>query len=162
MPCSQRISSTRSCRVNGSRGFALILLTLLLALCFMFLMITGVVRKKNTLKDEVQTLIAKGVKPEDHGRALELLLRQSVTAPNEGDMLLVPRWFWIATAIAFAVACLLSFGARTAFEIGKGEASVRWQKWYGSFLRKTIPAFVVLGVLSSMFGSILLELLRSK
>ncbi|MGA2254163.1 MAG: hypothetical protein ABSG53_05830 [Thermoguttaceae bacterium] len=108
-------------------------------------------------------MLEKGVKPEDHGRALELILRrQKVAFPGANDKITLPTWL-LAVAVSTAiVATLLSVSARTAFEIGKGATSVRWQKRYDGFLRKIIPSFLILGVLASALGSFAYDLLRSK
>jgi hypothetical protein len=139
-----------------------VLAVLFLILCFVIAVVTGSVSMKDPWREEVGKLIAKGVKTEDHGRALELLLRKSADLPTDRQLIYPPTWFLVATVTAAVVTLLLSFGARTAFEIGKGTASVRWQKRYDSFLRRSVPAFLILGVLASILGSFAFDFLRSK
>jgi H+/Cl- antiporter ClcA len=106
--------------------------------------------------------VAKGVKPEDYGRALELLLRQSAAFPKEPGVVNYPVWFEVAAIAIAIVALLVSLPSRTAFEIGRGTAVVSRQKRYDWFLRKAIPTFLILGVAASALGSYLFELLRPK
>jgi hypothetical protein len=131
-------------------------------LCSVIAMVTGSVSIKDPWREEVNTLIAKGVKTEDHGRALELLLRKLADLPADRQMFYPPTWFLVTAATAAVVALMLSFGARTAFDIGKGMASVRRQKRYLRFLQKSVPTFLILGVLASMLGSFAFDFLRSK
>jgi hypothetical protein len=139
-----------------------LLFFLSLACLFVIAMIAGSLSAKNRWKAEVRELVAKGVKPEDHGRALKLLLEQAADPSNAGDLIRLPRWFYVATVATSVVAILLmAYPARTAFEIGKGAASVQRQKWYDSFLRKAIPGFLIMGVIASMLGSFAFDLLRS-
>jgi hypothetical protein len=147
---------------GANPGTVPILAGSIVILCFVIALVTGSVSMKDPLRDEINTLIAKGVKAEDQGRALELRLRKSADLPADRQSFYPPIWFFAAAATMFAVTLLLSFGARTAFEIGKGAASVRWQKRYDGFLRKIIPSFLVLGVLASALGSFVYDLLRSK
>ena len=114
------------------------------------------------MTDAIRDLVAKGVKPEDYGRALELLLRQSAAFPKQPGVLNLPVWFGIAATAIALIAGLLSLPARTAFEIGKGAANVSRQKRYDWFLRKAIPTFFILGVAASALGSFVFELLRPK
>jgi hypothetical protein len=131
----------------------------------MFLMLglmTGAVRETNTLGQSVRDLVAKGVKPEDYGRALELLLQMSTAYPKQYAALDLPPWL-VGVAITMAViATLMSFQAHTAFEIGNGAASVSRQKHYDWFLRKVVPAFFIFGVLASAVGSFVFETFRLK
>ena len=124
--------------------------------------LTGAISVKNTVKDKIRELVAKGVKPEDQGRALELLLRQSAGIPNAGEAIILPTWFYVGVAVVVVAAVFLCYPAHTAFEIGKGVASVRRQKSYDSFLSKKLPAFLIMGVLASILGSFAFGLLRSK
>ncbi|HVS34589.1 MAG TPA: hypothetical protein VMS17_03340 [Gemmataceae bacterium] len=136
----------------------------LVCLCVMFALLTGLFRiQRDPWSDEVRELLEKGVKPEDHGRALELILRRQLAAfPGANDKIAVPTWFWAVALTTAIVAMFLSVPARTAFEIGKGAASVRWQKRYDGFLRKIIPSFLILGVLASALGSFAYDFVRSK
>jgi hypothetical protein len=149
-------------RVCGTQGAAPIIALFFVIFCTLIAVVTGSISTKDPWREKVRTLIAKGVKPEDHGRALELLLRKSADLPADRQLVYPAPWFLVAAVTAAVVAILLSFGARTAFELGKGAASVRWQKLYENFLRKSIPAFLILGVLASMLGSFVLDFLRSK
>jgi len=150
-------------RLWGARPPAAVLLAgLFMILCTVIAVVTGSVTKKDPWREEVSTLIAKGVKTEDHGRALELLLEKSVDPHGSRQEIRMPNWFFVVGGIAALVSLLLSFGARTAFQIGKGAASVRWQKQYHSFLRKSVPAFLILGVLASILGSFAFDFLRPK
>jgi hypothetical protein len=142
----------------GAWFFALMFLILLL----MIGLITGVISEQNSWRDEVRDLVAKGVKPEDQSRALALLLRKSADLPNERPALQFPLWFTVLAVVVVMVASLLSFRANTAFEIGKGAASVRRQKQYEKLLRRIIPTFLVMGILASALGSFAFEYLRSK
>jgi hypothetical protein len=116
----------------------------------------------DTLGEAVRNLVAKGVKPEDYGRALELLLRLSPVYPKQYGALNLPAWLVGVSTTMALIATLLSFQARTAFEIGKGAESVLRQKRYEWFLRKAIPAFFIFGVLASAVGSFVFETLRLK
>ncbi len=155
-------------RLRGLPGFYITFLNvLLILLIFVIGVVTGFVSEKNTWKDEVRKLVAKGVKPEDYGRALELLLWQSAGLHNDAVRLIAPAWFVVAAITLVIIVgvwaiLLLAVPARTAFEIGKGATSVRRQKWYDSLLRKTIPGFLIMGVLASIVGTVVLELFRSK
>jgi hypothetical protein len=142
--------------------FAWVIALMALAVILVILLMTGVAAETNSLTDAVRDLVAKGVKPEDYGRALELLLRESPGYPKQNGVLTVPAWFNVAAIILAAIAALLSFQARTAFDIGKGAASVLRQRRYDWFLRKAIPAFFIVGVLRSAVGSWILEMFRSK
>jgi hypothetical protein len=148
------------------RGVDPIFIWILGALAFgLFLMIgliTGIVSATDSVGKAVRDLVAKGVKPEDYGRALELLLRLSPAYPKQSAAIIVPAWF-VCLAITMAmIATLLSFQARTAFEIGKGAESVLRQRRYERFLRNAIPAFFIFGVLASAVGSFVFEALRLK
>jgi hypothetical protein len=108
----------------------------------------------------VRQLLENGLKPEDQGRALQLLLQKAAGREDAGTRIHASAGFLVLTAILAGLAALLSVKARTAFEIGKGAASVKRQKQYDRFLRKTIPTFLILGVLASVLGSWLFELIR--
>ena len=108
---------------------------------------TGSIATKDPWRDDVSKLIDKGVKPEDHGRALELVLEKLADPQGGRKESRLPTWFFVFSGITF---------------IGKGAASVRWQKQYDRFLRKTIPAFVIFGVLTSALGSYVFEFFHSK
>ena len=150
-------------RLHGSPpGVVVFLGGSLMILVSMIGMFTGSISTKNALKDEARKLVIKGVKPEDYGRALEILLQQSVRPPGGDDLIILPTWYYAATSAMIVVVLLLSFGARTAFEIGKGATIVRRQKRYDTFLRRSIPAFLIMGALASIVGTIALELVRSK
>lgn len=113
-------------------------------------------------RGEVSELLEKGVKLEDHGRALELILRRQVASPVANEKISPPFWFWALAISTAIVAMILSVPARTAFEIGKGAASVTWQKRYDWFLRKAVPTFLFMGVVASVVGTFASDLLRSK
>ena len=66
-------------------------------------------------------------------------------------------WFVTGAVILASFATLLTIKARTAFEIGRGAASVKRQKQYDRFLRIFIPAFLTMGVLASILGSAIFE-----
>jgi hypothetical protein len=149
-------------RLLGTQSAVPILAILFIILCTAIAALTGSGSVKDPWKEEVSTLIAKGVKSEDHGRALELLLRKSANFPGDRQLIDPPNWLLAAVYTALGVTLLFALGARTAFEIGKGTASVRWQKQYDRFLRRSIPAFLILGVLASMLGSFAFDFLRSK
>jgi hypothetical protein len=150
-------------RLWGAKpGTVPILAGSIVVLCFLIALLTGSVSMKDPLSDEINTLIAKGVKAEDQGRALELLLRKAVDRPADRQLFYPPIWFYAVAITMFVVTLLLSFGARTAFEIGKGTASVRRQKKYDGFLRRVIPSFLILGVLASALGSFVYDVFRSK
>lgn len=138
--------------------FAMVLFVLVLVIGLLI----GVVWETNTLSEAVRDLVAKGVKPEDYGRALELLLRMSPEYPKQFGTLHLPAWLVSVGITMGMIATLLSFQARTAFEIGMGAASVLRQKRYDWFLRKAIPAFFILGVLASAIGSFVFETLWPK
>jgi hypothetical protein len=142
--------------------FALIIALFGILILLMIGSITGSVTETNTLTDAIRDLVAKGVKPEDYGRALELLLRQSAAFPKQPGITNLPVWFDVAAAAIAIIAGLLSLPARTAFEIGKGAANVLRQKRYDWFLRTAIPTFFILGVAASALGSFVFELLRPK
>jgi hypothetical protein len=139
---------------------AWILSLAILVLLFTIGSLTGTVYETSTWKDEVRELLTNGVKPDDQGRALELLLQKEAGLTLERTTLKLPTWFLICAALCAGFAILLSFKARTAFEIGRGVASVKHQKLYDRFLRIAIPAFLVMGVLASAIGSWLFEFVR--
>ena len=152
--------------LRRTRGISPIFTWILALLVFVLVLViglmTGIVSETNTLGEAVRDLVAKGVRPEDYGRALELLLRLSSEYPKQYGALHLPAWL-VGVAITMAtIATLLSFQARTAFEIGKGAASVLRQKRYDWFLRKAIPSFFIFGVLASAVGSLIFESLWSK
>ena len=121
---------------------------------------TGAIYETSTWKDEVRELLANGVKPDNRGRALELLLQKAASLPKDGEKLNLPTWFVIGAVILAGCATLLTFKARTVFEIGKGVASVKRQKQYDRFLRISIPVFLIMGVLASILGSAIFEFIR--
>ena len=123
---------------------------------------SGLLPTKNGWRAEARKLVAKGVKPEDQGRALELLLRRSAALDDDIDISRLPLWYKVAGVSTLAIGVLYSFGVSTAFEIGKGAASVRSQKWYASFLWKTVFGLLLLDVLVPMFSTKLLELIWTK
>jgi len=90
---------------------------------------------------------------------LELLLQKAATQPGS-DKLNLPTWFVIGAAILAVFATLFTIKARTAFEIGRGAASVYRQKQYDRFLRKIVPAFLIMGVSASILGSVFFEFMR--
>jgi hypothetical protein len=150
-------------QICGMGAFGAWLFALMFLLLFLLIgLVTGTISEQNSWRDEVRELVAKGVKPEDHGRALELLLRKSADLAIEPSAIQAPLWFSIAAVIMVIVASLLSFPARTAFEIGNGAGSVRRQQRYDRFLRKIIPTFLIMGVLASVLGSFAFEYLRPK
>jgi len=118
---------------------------------------TGAIYETSTWKDQVRELLANGVEPDNQGRALELLLQKVASRPEEGAKLNLPTWFVIGAAILAVFATLFTIKARTAFEIGRGAASVKRQKQYDRFLRIFIPAFLTMGVLASILGSAIFE-----
>ena len=118
---------------------------------------TGAIYETSTWKDEVREILANGVKSDNQGRALELLLQKAASLPKDGEKLNLPTWFVIGAAILAVFATLLTIKARTAFEIGRGVASVKRQKQYDRFLRIFIPAFLTMGVLASILGSAIFE-----
>jgi hypothetical protein len=103
-------------------------------------------------RDDARELVKKGVAPEDHGRALQILLRKEFEGNGE-IFTVVPIWYKFSLIALVIIGILLCVQATTAFDLGKGKASVRWQKWYGGFLRKTIPAFLFVGVAAAVVGS---------
>ena len=121
---------------------------------------TGTIYETSTWKDEVRELLANGVNPDNQGRALELLLQKVASRPEEGAKLNLPTWFVIGAAILAVFATLFTIKARTAFEIGRGAASVYRQKQYDRFLRKIVPAFLIMGVSASILGSVFFEFMR--
>ena len=118
---------------------------------------TGAIYETSTWKDQVRELLANGVEPDNQGRALELLLQKAASSPKDGEKLNLPTWFVTGAVILASFAALLTIKARTAFEIGRGAASVKRQKRYDRFLRKLIPAFLIMGVLASILGSVIFE-----
>lgn len=124
--------------------------------------LTGGMRINSPWMEEVRNFVAKGVKPDDYGRALELLLQHVAGVSDQSQVIGMPIWWYVAAVTTAIVASLLSIQARTAFEIGKGVKSIRRQKWYNGFLRKSIVGFLIMGVLASALGSMVFDLLRSK
>ena len=128
-----------------------------MALCLLLLcmlLAAKMTPAKPSLRDEAHELIKKGITPEEHGKALEILLRRGVE-PDTAETGLdeIPLWFWLAMTLILSLACLLSFTATTAFEIGKGKRSVDWQKWHGNLLRNWVPGLIIpiaLGIIASI------------
>jgi hypothetical protein len=120
--------------------------------------VTGSYSETDPLNESIRALVAKGIKPEDYGRALELLLRLSPVYPKQFVMHYA-KWMPVVAAAIGLIAALLSVQARTAFELGKGSGSVRRQKAYDSFLRWAIPTFLISGVFASMVAAGLLKYL---
>ena len=129
------------------------LAALLLMLFTIAGLMIGFLPAKSDSRTQARKLVANGVKPEDYGRALELLLRQTTGLDNEVDLSRVPPWYKVLAAVVLGIGALCSFGASTAFEIGKGAVSVRRQKRYANFLWKAVLGFLVMGVLASLFGN---------
>jgi hypothetical protein len=121
-------------------------------------MVTGSYSETEPLNESIRALVAKGIKPEDYGHALELLLRLSPVYPKQFIMHYA-KWMPVAAAAIAIIAALLSVQARTAFELGSGSRSVQRQKTYDSFLRWTIPAFFFVDVLAAIFAAGLLRYL---
>jgi hypothetical protein len=82
-----------------------------------------------------------------------LLIRQTTSLDNELDFSRLPPWYKVLVGVVLGIGALCSFGASTAFEIGKGATSVRRQKQYAQFLWKAVLGFLVMGVLASLFGN---------
>jgi hypothetical protein len=114
--------------------FAILLLPFVFAASFMR------ANPKPSLRDEARDLVQKGITPAEHDKALTILLRRGYE-PERADMGLdeVPFWFWVVIAVWGTLTILLSMTATTAFEVGKGKRTVRWQKWHGNLLRKWVP-----------------------
>jgi len=74
--------------------------------------ITRAIPTKNSWRTEARMLVARGVKPEDHSRALELLLRQSAGLDNDVEFSQIPLWYKVTFATVMVAAILLSFGGR--------------------------------------------------
>jgi hypothetical protein len=116
-------------------------------------LIIGILPKKSDARTEARKLVLKGVKPEDHSLALEILLRQISGLDNEADFSKVPPWYKVMVGVVLSIGALCSFGASTAFDIGKGSVSVRRQKGYAWFLRIAVPSFLIMGVLASLLAA---------
>ena len=123
---------------------------------------TGAISETNTWRNEVDELLSAGVGVENHSRALELLLQKAAGLDQRLGTLHLPVWFGVVAVTLAVVATLLSIPAHTAFEIGKGTASVRRQKRYDWFLRKALPTFLIMGVLASVVGTYAVDFLRAK
>ncbi len=124
--------------------------------------LTGAISETNTWNNEVRDLLAGGVRREDQTRVLELLLQKAAGLDQWRGTTHWAVWLYVVTLTLVVMATLFSITAHTAFEIGKGKASVRRQRRYDWFLRKAIPTFLIMGVLASVLGSFVFEFLRSK
>jgi hypothetical protein len=133
-------------------GLLVIFAGALMIMVAMLGIITRAIPTKNSWRTEARELVAKGLKPEDHSRALELLLRYSAGLDTDVEFSQIPAWYKVTFVTAMVVAMLLSFGGDTAFEIGRGAARVRRQKVHSAFLRRTL-AFLIYGVMASILGS---------
>jgi hypothetical protein len=118
-------------------------------------------RSRPSHEVEARELVQKGITPDDHSKALTILLRRGYEYDN-ADMRMdkVPFWFWGAIATLVIPTILFTITATTAFEIGRGKRSVAWQKWYGNLLTKGVPGFIIMGVLASTIGSFIYDKLR--
>jgi hypothetical protein len=148
--------------LNGLPPFIYFILVGVIGLCLCLIAATYIsVTAGPSWRDEARGLVDKGVSQEDQGRALELLLRRELE-PQAAARIPPPFWLCCSLVTLAVMAALLCISASTAFEIGKGAASVRWQKWYAGFLRKTLPGFLFMGVLASTLGSFLYEYLKQR
>ena len=92
------------------------------------------------------------MKTEDHGRALELLLRTSADLPADRQLVYPPTWFLVAAATAAVVTLLLSFGARTAFGSAKARRVFDGKSNTITFPAEEYPSFPDLGRLGVYAG----------
>jgi hypothetical protein len=113
-------------------------------------------------RTDARDLVNKDIKPDDHGKALTILLRSALDPREPKDVMPVPFWLIAVGVTIFITALLLSYPASTVFEIGSGRGRVRRQKAYAYFLRRSIPAFLIFGVLASFFGTAVFELIRGQ
>jgi hypothetical protein len=105
-------------------------------------------------------LVKKGVTPADENRALELLLQKEIGGTDNEGKLEASWWLKSILLTIISILIFLSLRASTVFEIGKGKARARLQQWYDGFLRKTIPAFLIMGVVASALGNMVYEYFR--
>jgi len=114
-----------------------------------------------TWNDDARDLLKKGIKQEDYGHALEILLRKEVGDVLNPSSKPIPKWFVVMTITIVIIAAFMCVTATTAFGIGRGRASVQWQQQYGAFLRICLPTFLLGGVLASFLATFLYDYLNS-
>lgn len=85
---------------------------------------------KETARKQAQQLLDKGLAPEDHGQALELLLAMA-SNHSPTTHATIPNWFWWLLGVGLIVNCVLLFSPPNfLFEIGGGARSMRrWRTW---------------------------------
>jgi hypothetical protein len=115
-------------------------------------------REGSSWRHDAKELLDKGIRPEDHGRALEMLIRKELSAQEVQTNF--PAWLLVALVTIALMALLLSVPAFTAFNIASGKRSVRIQQRYDRFLRTLLPAFLFMGVLASLVSAFIYDFLK--
>jgi hypothetical protein len=136
-------------------------LFIFLLLPFVFLAAALKSQSEPSLQQEATELLKDGITPTEYGKALTLLLRKEYKTTKEAGFDEVPFWLWIVIVVFTICAVLLMITATTAFAIGRGNQSVRWQKWYGYMLGTWVPGFLISGVLASVVAAIISDRLRA-
>ena len=149
--------------INGLPPIAIFAFALSLSILLsMLTLLIGSRRGGESWAEEAKDVLEKKMTPELQGRALQLLLRKEVYGRDPEIEVSFPYWVRCSIVMILIATLLLVIQATTAFEIGKGKTSVKWQKWYAGILRRILPAFLLMGVVASALGSYVFEYLRTK
>jgi hypothetical protein len=116
---------------------------------------------RHSLGDDARELVEHGITTAEHSKALTILLRRGYEPDGpERSLGELPFWIWVVLAMLAIPTILLCITSSTAFEIGLGKRSVRWQKWHGNVLRKWMPGFIIMGVVASVVAAMIYERMR--
>jgi hypothetical protein len=115
---------------------------------------------RHALNESAREMLDKGITKDNEHEAIELLLRlESEHLPGHETRL--ARWLLPFLITITIIAVVLSLPVRPEIAVGRGISLLRKQQQYRLFIRRWFPAFLIMGVLSSLTGSAFWEMLKN-
>jgi hypothetical protein len=144
---------------KNNNGFLQLLVTLFL----LTIMFTSAIRYSNPVETnliiQARDLLKDGISQKEVPKALEMVL-SLLTLSNEGKVYYVKPWFWSFVAIYLPALLISFFPPNSILVIGKGTKILKRQKAWLKFVCVMIPTFLIMGVAASVFGSVIVELVK--
>ena len=103
---------------------------------------------RSLFKEQAYELLRRGLRAEDHEKAIAILLALESGYSPGTTRVVVPHWFWWLFCIGWVINFALLFSPpKLILGIGGGARSLRrWTAWIG-FLKWAVPTVIVSGFL---------------
>ena len=103
---------------------------------------------RSLFKEQAYELLRRGLRAEDHPKAIAILLALESGYSPGTTRVVVPHWFWWLVCIGGVINIALSFGPpQLILGIGGGARTLRrWTAWI-AFLKWAVPTVIVSGFL---------------